>query len=81
MLFVVMEIANLKICFPQLDNGRKVMEKFKSVWKSRRVWVAVAGVAVACAHTLGVEVDPETVQYVVLLAASWIVGDSLRKTE
>lgn len=57
------------------------MDKLKSVWKSRRVWVAVAGVAVACAHTLGVEVDPETVQYVVLLAASWIVGDSLRKTE
>ena len=62
------------------------MDKLKSVWKSRRVWVAidgvaVAGVAVACAHTLGVDVDPETVQYVVLLAASWIVGDSLRKTE
>ena len=54
MLFVVMEIANLKICFRQLDNGRKVMDKFKSVWKSRRVWVAVAGVAVASAHTLGV---------------------------
>ena len=57
------------------------MDKLKSVWKSRRVWVAVAGVAVACAHTLGVEVDPETVQYVFLLAASWIVGDALRKTE
>ena len=57
------------------------MDKLTSVWKSRRVWVPVAGVAVACAHTLGVDVDPETVQYVVLLAASWIVGDSLRKTE
>ena len=52
------------------------MDKLKSVWKSRRVWVAVA-----CANSLGVEVDAETVQYVVLLAASWIVGDSLRKTE
>lgn len=57
------------------------MDKLQSMWKSRRVWIAVAGVAVACAQTLGVDVDPETVQYVVLLAASWIVGDSLRKTE
>ena len=57
------------------------MDKLKSVWASRRVWVAVAGVAVACADSLGVNVDPETVQYIVLLAASWIVGDSLRKTE
>ena len=57
------------------------MDKLQSVWKSRRVWVAVAGVAVACAESLGMNIDPETVQYVVLLAASWIVGDSLRKTE
>ena len=33
------------------------MDKLKSVWKSRRVWVAIAGVAVACANSLGVEVD------------------------
>jgi hypothetical protein len=57
------------------------MDKLKSVWASRRVWVAVAGVAVACADSLGINVDAETVQYIVLLAASWIVGDSLRKTE
>ena len=57
------------------------MDKLKSVWKSRRVWVAIAGVAGACATSIGIEVDAETVQYVVLLAASWIVGDSLRKTE
>jgi hypothetical protein len=57
------------------------MDKLQSVWKSRRVWVAIAGVAVACADSLGITIDPETVQYVVLLAASWIVGDSLRKTE
>lgn len=55
--------------------------KIESLLKSRRVWVAVAGLAVAVSSTLGVNVDPETVQYVVLLAASWIVGDSLRKTE
>ena len=31
------------------------MDKLKSVWKSRRVWVAIAGVAVACANSLGLE--------------------------
>ena len=46
------------------------MDKLKSIWKSRRVWVAIAGVAVACANSLGVEVDAETVQYVVILSAS-----------
>lgn len=56
-------------------------DKLKSLFTSRRVWVAVAGLLVAASSTLGVDVDPETVQYVVLLAASWIVGDSLRKTE
>jgi hypothetical protein len=56
-------------------------DKLKSVLTSRRVWVAVAGLLVATSSSLGVQVDPETVQYVVLLAASWIVGDSLRKTE
>jgi len=76
-----MERANLKIWFPQLDNGRKVMDKLKSLFSSRRVWVAVAGVLVALAEQTGMKIDAETVQYLVLLAASWIVGDSLRKTE
>jgi hypothetical protein len=57
------------------------MTKLEALWKSRRVWVAVAGILVAASSELGIEVDAETVQYVVLLAASWIVGDSLRKTE
>ena len=57
------------------------MSKLKSLVTSRRVWVAVAGVFLACAQTAGVEVDQNTVETVVLLLASWIVGDSLRKTE
>lgn len=57
------------------------MDKLKSMWASRRVWVAVAGLIVALASSAGIDIDAETVQYVVLLAASWIVGDSLRKTE
>lgn len=55
--------------------------KLKVMLRSRRVWVAVAGLVVACTTSMGVEVDPNLVQNVVLLAATWIVGDSLRKTE
>lgn len=57
------------------------MDKLKALFNSRRVWVAVAGVLVALSDSAGVNIDPEVVQYVVLLAASWILGDSLRKTE
>ena len=58
-------------------------EKFKGMLKSRRFWVGVAGLVVICADTIfGTgTVNPETVQSVVLLAAAWIVGDSLRLTE
>tara|TARA_R110002020_G_scaffold103752_3_gene243114 strand:- start:20922 stop:21104 length:183 start_codon:yes stop_codon:yes gene_type:complete len=60
-----------------------MLDKFKAMLKSRRFWVGVSGVAVVFADTLFGEgtVDPETVQSVVLLAAAWIVGDSLRITE
>ena len=57
-------------------------EKFKSLIRSRRFWVGVAGMLVICADTILGEgtVNPETVQTVTLLAAAWIVGDSLRET-
>ena len=57
-------------------------EKFKSLIRSRRFWVGVAGMLVICADTIFGEgtVNPETVQTVTLLAAAWIVGDSLRET-
>jgi len=52
------------------------------MFRSRRFWVGVAGMAVICADTLFGEgtVNPETVQTFTLLAAAWIVGDSLRET-
>tara|TARA_R110000824_G_scaffold128568_4_gene289550 strand:- start:58849 stop:59031 length:183 start_codon:yes stop_codon:yes gene_type:complete len=60
-----------------------MVEKLKAMLKSRRFWIGVAGVAVICADSLFGEgtVNPETIQSVVLLAAAWIVGDSLRLTE
>ncbi len=58
-------------------------EKFKSLIRSRRFWVGVAGLLVVCADTFMGEgsVDPAVVQNVTLLVAAWIVGDSLRLTE
>jgi glycyl-tRNA synthetase alpha subunit len=58
-------------------------EKFKSMIRSRRFWSGIAGVVVICADNLfgAGTINPETVQSVVLLAAAWIVGDSLRLTE
>tara|TARA_Y100000590_G_scaffold457333_1_gene609747 strand:- start:481 stop:663 length:183 start_codon:yes stop_codon:yes gene_type:complete len=58
-------------------------EKVKALVKSRRFWVGVAGMVVICADAILGEgtVNPDTVQQVVLLAAAWIVGDSLRVTE
>jgi hypothetical protein len=59
------------------------MDKVKALLKSRRFWVGVAAVIVVATDTILGEgtVDPATVQNVVLLAASWIVGDSIRVTE
>jgi hypothetical protein len=60
-----------------------MLDKLKAMFRSRRFWVGVAGVVVVFADTLfgAGTVNPETVQSVVLLAAAWIVGDSLRLTE
>ena len=56
-------------------------EKFEGLIKSRRFWVAVAGIAVTFSDTFGLGLEPDTIQHVVLLLGAWIVGDSLRSTE
>ena len=56
-------------------------DKIQGLIKSRRFWVAVAGVAVTFSDTFGLALDPDTIQHVVLLLGAWIVGDSLRVTE
>ena len=56
------------------------MNKVKALLSSRRWWVAVAAGIVAAGDQLGFSLNPETVQWLVLLAGSWIVGDSLRET-
>ena len=57
------------------------MDKIRTLVSSRRWWVAVAAGLVAASNHLGFHLNPETVQWVVLLAGRWIVGDSLRETK
>ena len=56
--------------------------KINSLFKSRRFWVAVAGVVVVSSETvrsnIGISADQTT--NIVLVLGSWIVGDSLRTT-
>lgn len=56
--------------------------KIQALLQSRRFWVAVAGVLAVTTESLGITtLNSEQIQNIVLLCASWIVGDSLRKTE
>lgn len=60
-----------------------MVDKLKAMFRSRRFWVGIAGLVVVCADSLFGEgtVNPATVTSITLLAAAWIVGDSLRVTE
>jgi hypothetical protein len=56
--------------------------KIQALLQSRRFWVAVAGVLAVTTESLGVTtLNSDQIQNIVLLCASWIVGDSVRKTE
>jgi hypothetical protein len=55
-------------------------DKLALLIKSRRFWVAVGGVLVTTTNILGLDLNPEQVNNIVLLGGAWIVGDSLRAT-
>jgi len=56
--------------------------KFQALLQSRRFWVAVAGVLAVTTESLGITtLNSDQIQNIVLLCASWILGDSVRKTE
>lgn len=56
--------------------------KIQAMLQSRRFWVAVAGVLAVTTESLGITtLSADQVQNIVLVCASWIIGDSLRKTE
>ena len=55
-------------------------DKLALLIKSRRFWVAVGGVLVTTTNILGLDLNPEQGNNIVLLGGAWIVGDSLRAT-
>ena len=57
------------------------MVKLQTLVKSRRFWVAVAGVVAVTSDALGLGLSEEVVTNFVLLGAAWIVGESLRSSE
>ena len=58
-----------------------MVEKLRTLVKSRRFWVAVAGVVAVTTDALGLGLSQEMVTNFVILGAAWIVGDSLRSSE
>jgi hypothetical protein len=57
-----------------------MVDKLKTLVKSRRFWVAVGGVVtVLLQDTIGI--PEETANSVIAIGIAWIVGDSLRTTE
>ena len=57
-----------------------MLEKITPLLKSRRFWVAIAGVVVTTTNILGFDLNPDQVNNIVLLGGAWIVGDSLRSS-
>jgi uncharacterized membrane protein len=57
------------------------MIKVQELMKSRRFWVAVSGVVLVVGNEgLGLKLTEDQVTLVVTMLASWVVGDSFRKT-
>lgn len=54
------------------------MDKLLALFRSRRFWAAIAGVAVLVAEPFGVSGEATT--EIIMLVGAWIVGDSLNKT-
>ncbi len=54
--------------------------KIQALIRSRRFWVAVAGVVVVVTEGVGFPLPAGGVENVVLLLASWIIGDSIKST-
>ncbi len=55
-------------------------DKLAVLFKSRRFWVAVAGVVITTTNIFGLDLNPDQVQNIVVIGGAWIVGDSLRTT-
>lgn len=51
------------------------------LFESRRFWLAVGGVVTVLAEQFGLPLTEDQVQMIITVIATWILGDSLRKTE
>ena len=59
-----------------------MQEKIKNLLKSRRFWAVASGLIVITAKELGIaDLDETQVQNVVVLIATWVLGESLRSSE
>jgi len=59
-----------------------MLDKLKNLTKSRRFWVTVSALIVVVAKEAGIaNLDPEQVKNFVTLAATWVIGESLRSSE
>lgn len=57
-----------------------MIEKLKSLFKSRRFWTALASVVVVVMND-SFGIPEETANTIAAIGVSWVVGDSLRMTE
>ena len=58
-----------------------MLDKLKVLTKSRRFWVTVSALIVVVSKEAGIaNLDPEQVQNIVTLAATWVIGESLRSS-
>jgi hypothetical protein len=58
-----------------------MMEKVQALFTSRRFWVAVGGVGVVVFDGLGLGFTAEQTTNLIIVLGSWVVGDSIRKTD
>lgn len=59
-----------------------MIEKIKTLTKSRRFWATVSTLIVVISKEAGLaDLDPDQVQNIVILVATWVLGESLRSSE
>ena len=58
-----------------------MLDKLKVLTKSRRFWVTVSALIVVVSKEAGIaNLDPDQVQNIITLAATWVIGESLRSS-
>jgi hypothetical protein len=55
--------------------------KVQALFTSRRFWIAIGGVAFVAFDGLGLGLTEEQTTNLIIVLGSWVVGDSIRKTE